>query len=504
MPPKSKPPKKSPKPSKASKAKPRARRAAAAGTEPEVLNQDTVAADAHTAAAEEHQEPAPAHRKPLKTHKALDQLAEYLAEQSEPLLLVRAVIETVYGGPCAPDRELATLRLLKEDERFTITAGTGGVNKVGLAVNAGADQVNAEAPAVNEPAAAAPAKTLGDHVAEADGRPQRILWPHRLGSSVLLLTDGQPPKRALIRNIHDHGAFVLYDLTIEAGGTIDGLPAHRIGRDLDREGELADLRIENAALRRHAEKGAELAQRHIQMAAVERQLAEALKKHRENMEAVVSQLEEHARSEPGQTDLRDVVGESAPPAPSRGAKLKAPPAPAEDKLADQPPAAAAASAAEPAAPPAALAPKSIAERVAADDLFDLDEFELTLEQLLAATVNQSTASTGKPQTIKPVDLGTDLGAHVVAAAINGVAILLPVYTKAQWKAEMSALGAPLALPSDEVPERLRAAGHLTGLPVRVGRAVLYVGAEVDAVLLRLPPADAPPEKLTGKDAAAGG
>jgi hypothetical protein len=481
MPPKSKPAKKSP-PSKASKAK----SPAAAPREPEELNDRTVAGDVQAATAA---------ATPIKTERSLDILAEYLSQQSEPLVPVRDAMVAAYGGKCDPDRELATLRIVKDDDRFVIERSHPGINRIGL-VNMVAEistrTLIKRLPGTTTETsnAAAPAKTLGEHVATAKASAQHIPWKHGIGSSVMLLTEGQPPKRATIRNIQSHGAFGLYDLNLGgAGGTIDGVPANRIGRDLDAEGELADLRIENAALRRHADKGAEIAQKHIQMAAVERQMAEVLKKHREAMEAVASQLEEHARSEPGQQDLRDVVGDGTPakpaPGPSRGEKLKAPPKASEDKLA---------AAGDPPTPPAARG------------VIELDATGVTMDQLQAAAVNQATASTGKPQQVKPVK-PKGLGAHVLGHVQDGVAVLLPLYSKDEWAKGWQALyGVPLDLPTVNTPERLAKGGKLNGTPVRVGRATLYVGAEKNALLVRLPPLQLAPEpetKAVGKEAAAG-
>jgi hypothetical protein len=485
MPPKSKSkPKKSTPPPKA-KGK---RTPQAVAREPEALNERTVAADKQPA------DGAPVRTTPIKTERSLDLLAEYLSLQAEPLVPVRDAVAKAYGGTCMPDRELSTLKIVKDDDRFVIERTPDGVNRIGL-VNVVAKAVTGTALMVTKGqttetsnAAAAPTKTLGEHVAAAKGGPQRITWNADIGSSVLLLTEGQPPRKALIRNIANHGAFALYDLNLGgAGGTIDGVPASRIGRDLDAEGEVERWRMRCQALERHCDKGETLSQKIAERGAVARQLADALLKEKHAISELEQQLAEHWRAEPGQTDLRDLVGDGAPakpaPGPARGEKMKAPPAAAEDKLADAPP-----------------APKG------ARDVVELKEVGLTMEQLQASAVNQATASTGKPQQVKPVK-PKGLGDHVLGHVQKGVAVLLPLYSKEEWAADaQEVFGFPRALPDAEFPERLAKGGKLNGLPVRVGRAARFVGPEANALLVRVPPLQlaTPPEaKPVGKDAAAG-
>jgi hypothetical protein len=471
MAPKTKPAKKSPKPSKASKAK--ARLPAPAAAEPETI---TAPADASAARA-------PAATAAVgKQDPNLNELADHLAEQSEPMVPVAQAVTKAYGGLWTPDRELSVLRLIKADARFALAPGKApGVTLVGLVANASAEASTA----ASEPAAEPAAKTLGEHVAAAKGSPNRISWPVELGSSVLLLTDGHPPKKAIIRNIANHGGFTLYDLNLGgAGGTVDGVPASRIGRDLDAEGEVERWRMRCRALERFCDKGASLAQKIVERGAVARQLAEALLKEKHAIAELEQQLAEHSRAEPGQTDLRDVVGDgaaAAAPAPSRGAKMKAPPAAAEDKLAAKKPAA----------------------EAHADDAVELAAVGLTVEEIEDARFEQGTASTGKPQQVKPVKIKGQ--AWVAVDAQRGCAVLLRVHDKAEWKA--AGYGKPLALPSDTQPKQLAEGGRWCGVPVKVGRATCWLGATRFALLVRLPPkqlAAEPETKATGKEAAAGG
>lgn len=464
------PPKKAP--------KRRAPRAAAAPTaEPEVLNG---AAVGHDPLPDE----APPRRAPMKTDDALDDLAELLGEDQSKRWSIEGAICKLHGGDWTPDRELSVLKMIKGDERFVIT-GAKGDNLVELA---GAASVVTVTQATQAPPAE-PAKTLGEHVADAQGRPQKIPWTHKLGSSVLYLSAGGGAVKARIKNIADHGAYAHYDLVLEAGlGEIDGVEAWKIGRDLSAEGEMAEKDEHIALLERHRLRGRDMAQRHAEMAVEEKRLAEVLSKHRKGMDELVAKMVAHNRAEPGQTDLLDIVGDGAQPGPSRGEKMASEPSAHEDKLAEG----------------AAIAdgPKrTIAERVAAGDVLVLEETGLSIDQLLAASFNQATASTGKPQKLKPVDLGADLGPHVVGDTQDGIAVLLALHTKAQWQGEMQdTYGFPLDVPSQDAPSRLLAGGRLTGQPVRVGRGVCYVGHEADAVLVRLPPEEAKP---SGKDAAAG-
>jgi hypothetical protein len=314
-------------------------------------------------------------------------------------------------------------------------------------------------------------KTLGEHVADAEGRVQKIPWKHDIGSSVLLLTEGQPPRKAVIRNIADQGAFAHYDLNLGAdGGTVDGVEAWRIGRDLDAEGELAQLRDHLALLQRHNDRAKELAQKHVEMEAEERRLAEVLSTHRKSMHECAAKLAQHVRSDPGQTDLRDVVGEAEYPA-------------GEGK-------------------PAAGA---IATRVAAGDVIELADLPFGFDALRSARLD-ATASTGKPQRIVPAAIN---GADFVLADVqDGVAVLLPVLTEKEWFGgpPFEKYGPAKDLPSDDV-ERLAAGGKLNGCPVKVGRSTRYIGDEASALLVRLPAdlAGAGDDEVlfSGKDAAAG-
>jgi hypothetical protein len=480
--------------SKPSKARaPRPRRAAkpapprAADSEPEVLGDgvDPLPEESPTAA-----RAAPA--VPAKREPVLDRLVEWLEGQAEQLVPVRVAVTGAYGQPVDAAGELSSLRLIKGDTRFRIVAGSGG-NSVGLVARAGAPEVQttladigAKIDAALAPPAAAPA-TLGEHVAAAKGRPQRITWPHDTGTSVLLLTKGHPPRKAVIRNIHDHGGYVLYDLNV-GEGTCDGVPADRIGRDLDAEGEVAQLRLHIAVLERHRDRGIAIAQRRVEMAKTELTMAEALSKHRKSMAEVDEQLAEHARCEPGQQDIRDVVGDGTEGKPKRGEKMAAKPSAKEDKLAA-------------AAPPAPAALSTV----------ELEATGWSIDDLLAARFNRSTASTGKPQQVKPVFRKRADGtadAFVVVDVERGVAALLPLWTKEQWaKTQQPSYGYPLELPTTKVPDRLSKGGALNGTPVRVKRATCYLGGDADALLVRLPAAEAAgaePARASGKDAAAGG
>lgn len=479
------------KPAKKSKAPP-------AAPEPETLNEATVATDAMPA-----DKPA-RRRRPEKELRALDKLETMLAVEEGPIALQYAIV-TTYGDAWTPERELDVLQLLKDDGRFVV-ATRDHQNVVSLA-SAGPQQSTLDKilERVDEVLAEKPAPTLGDAVEKAKRQTQRIAWPHQIGSSVLLLTDGYEPSKGQLRNIHDHGAYVLYDLNID-GGVIEGVPASRIGRDLDAEGEIAQMRKHIALLERHRARGRELAQQHVEMIAEDKRMAEVLKKHRERTQEVASELADHARadSENGdavQTDLRDVVNEPAP-GPSRGAKLAAPPAAAEDKLADAP--------AAPAEEPVAVEKDPMPQTEAG--VMTLEQADLSFEELMASRFEQATSSTGKPQVVKPITPMVNTadgdfpshGAHVVVDVQDGKAVLVAVYGKAEWKKVMAyEFGEPLTLPFEEQSEQLAKGGRWCGIPVKVGRATCYLGAEQHALLVRLPPEEAEPEKLTGKDAAAG-
>lgn len=318
------------------------------------------------------------------------------------------------------------------------------------------------------------AKTLGEHVEDAQDRAQKIPWKVDIGSSVLLLSHaGNQTQKAIIRNIHDHGAYALYDLNLSSGGTIDGLPAHQIGRDLDAEGELAGLRERLALEARHRERGREMAQKHFEMEAEDRRLAEVHAAHRTAMRALAAKLAEHVRTDPGQTDIRDIVGEGKPEYP---------------KGADTP------------------AGSAIAARVAAGDVIELKDLAFGFEALRSARFD-ATASTGKPQRIVPASINES--DYVLADVQGRVAVLLPVLTEKEWFGgpPFEKYGPAKELPSDDV-QRLAAGGKLNGCPVKVGRSTRYIGDEASALLIRLPAelaaaGDAEPAP-SGKDAAAGG
>lgn len=316
-------------------------------------------------------------------------------------------------------------------------------------------------------------KTIGEHVAEAQSRPSKIPWPHDVGSHVLLLTDGHPSKKARLRNIHDHGGYAHYSLVLEDGGEINDVEAWRIGRDIDAEGELAQLRERLALEARHRERGREMAQKHFEMEAEDRRLAEVHAAHRTSMRALAAKLAEHVRTDPGQTDLRDIVGEEKPEYPI----------------------------------PEGMNPNlAIADRIRAGDVVELADLLVSFDQLRAARIDQGTASTGKPQQVKPVTVLEH--EYLLADVQQGIAVLLPVLTKDEWAAAMvEKFGPPRDLPSD-YNHGLAMGGRLNGCPVKVGRSTRYLGDEASALLIRVPAelaaaaADEPP--ASGKDAAAGG
>jgi len=483
---------------------------AAPTTEPEVLTAPDVAAEAPA-------DTPPPKRGKAKSHEpSLDELERHLG-QCSGLTPVREAILHLYGGEWTPDRELAVLRLIKADDRFVIV-DRDRVNLVGLIASVAhtehREALAAEAQPSGESIAPEPdtasgdgvsepaEKTLGDHVAEAQASPKRIAWPHDVGSSVLLLTDGHPPKKAIIRNIADHGSFVLYDLATETGSTLDGVPANRIARDLDAEGEMAQMRMRMAALQRHIDHGAALAQKHVEMAATERRLAENLSEHRKAMAKLAEELAEHARSEPGQTDLRDVVGEGGP---SRGEKMASEPTDAEDLLRREDAPAASAGSRKDA--PAATA--TDAEHDQASGIQSLEQLGVTLDQVEAAAFNRATASTGKPQQVAPVaPRGASFARYLATDVANGIATLLPIVSAKEWASEWGdIIGKPRSLESDEPHPGLAAGGALCGIPVKVGRALAFIGPESAALLVRLPAkrlGDEPePAASVGKDAAAG-
>jgi hypothetical protein len=489
------------KPSKSKPTKPAARKPAkrtprAPAAEPEVL-------------APPEADAAPA-RPRRREQQSLTELADHLAGKDELVPLALAIVE-VYGGAWSPDRELSVLKILKDDDRFIIQQRERR-SMVGLVADAApavdeppeltsdhigtvADAVGAAAAAAENTAAAAstdagaleramgyagrePGLTLGEALEQTQNRPTRIGWKVDVGSHVLFLTEGHPPKKATIRNIHEHGSFALYDLNTSEGGVVNEVEAYRIGRDTDAEGELEALRLENAALRRHHDEGAALAQKLVGMQAEERRQAEALSKHRKAIEAVQEEIAEHARAEPGQQDLRDL--------PDVGDTEKAARAPAPD-AADPTPEYPIAAGAAPAT--------SVAERIAAGDVLELSELTCSLDDLHAARLERATFSTGKPQKVKPVDIG---GGFILADVQDGVAVLLPVVPKEDWQ---DAWGVRMDLPSEGT--------LLVGTPVKVGRSLRWIGPNDEALLVRLPAemppaadagADAPP---SGKDAAAG-
>ncbi len=458
------------------------------GAEPETLTAPgAAAADAPAAAAAPKKKGKATAPKP---NAGLNSLAEHLANGDGPQPVKVAILH-LYQGEWDTERELSVLKLIKADDRFVLT-GANGINMVGLAgaVNAAAPTADA-ALAAEQPAAPAaePVKTIAEHVADAQARPTRVTWPVDIGSSVLLLTDGQPPRKVQIRNIHNGTGLATYDLITDNGGTIDGVLPDRIGRDLDAEGELAVMRAHILVLEHHQKQGKEIAQKHIEMQATEKRLAETLSKHRKAMDEVAAQLAEHARAEPGQQDLREVVGDGSP---SRGEKMASEPSAAEDKLAD--------------APADAAAPTKTGD-------WTLEDVDLQMEDLEAARVEQATASTGKPQKIVPVGLPIDPDSdfrspYALVDVQNGRAVLVPVFAKDEWKSSgmQKTHGKPMALPSDTPTEALALGGRWCGFPVKVGRATCWLGSEGAAVLIVLPPkqhGDEPAPAAVGKDAAAG-
>jgi hypothetical protein len=418
-------------------------------------------------------------------------------------MFIAYAMAEAYGGRWSPDRELAALKLIKADKRFVISSvdrktfvglsqlvdaaetqqalDTAKAAAAGDAGQTTLDQVVDENGAAAASAAEAPAKTLGEHVKDAKGRPKAIAWPHDVGSHVLLITDGHPPSKATIRNIHRSGEVELYDLNMQNGGTTDGVPAYRIGRDLDMEGELQSLRDRLAMEKRHTARSKQLAELYAAQELTEKELAQSLKEHREQMAETARTLAEHARTDPGQKTIFDAGVDKAEAPKPRQARKDAKPSPAEDKLAD--------------------APKTKNEVYS-----DVDEIELTVAQIEASRFEQSTASTGKPQKVHPVAPTYDGESHgpcVLVDVQDGVAVLLPVLTKAEWQDTMAEkYGQPAKLPSDERLAPLAAGGRWCGIPVKVGRATCYLGSSERAVLVRIAES-ANAEKPTGKEAAAG-
>lgn len=466
---------------------PRPRRAAAKAPSAPAAEPEVLGCDDEFEATIKVVPPEPMPRGDEQLDPLFERIRDSHPEGSAPADRLDQVVIACYAGDWTPKRELVLLKAIKADGRFVIEPA-GKHKLVGIRWSAPAAAGAAPAPTTPPAAAEPPAKTLGEHVADQKGRPQRIAWPHDVGSRVLLLTPGYDPRKARIRNIADHGSYCLYDLDVEHGGTCDQTPADRIGRDIEAGDEVERLKLRIGALERHADRSAELAQAHVTMAATEHKLAEQLKEHRAAMAKVADQLAEHARSEPGQTDLRDIVGSGEPaaaPAPKeeakkRGKKMAAKPAAAEDKLADAPPT----------GPLLAFA-------------VDLHALGLTVDQLLAARFERATASTGKPQQVKPVELSSGRK-YVVSDVQAGVAVLLPVISKKDWaEIEAPILGQPMDLPSSKQSERLAKRGALCGMPVKVGRATCYLGEDSGAVLVRLPAEEAAGAKPIGKDAAAG-
>jgi len=417
-----------------------------------------------------------------KDRQLLDPAARYLEEHGS--VQIKDLMVEVYGGEHTPDRELSALKKFKEDDRFIICDldhGGRKTNYVRLAADEplteAADLSYDEPPAL--PESKEETKTIGEMVEAGKNAPARIPWKVDVRDRVIYQPPGGEPVHAQIYNIRTADGMTTYDLKT-ATGTIDDVPAAMILPDLEAQSQVERAEERTKLLLRHAERGAELAKQHYDMAAVEIKLSDALKKHHKAQDEIAEEMAKHLASDPFQLEIGDAMGDGG-----RGKKMAAPPSASEDKLADHKP----------------IDPDLIARRIAAGDVVDDDTIEI--EQLMAACMDRLTDS-AKPQQVVPVKYGeADADLYVVGSIADGVAVLLPVVDGKFWNENYAdPFGPPKKEPGDVV-ERLEANGRWTGTPVKHGRKKLFVGPEEDALLLRVPTATEPELVASGKDAAAG-
>lgn len=311
-------------------------------------------------------------------------------------------------------------------------------------------------------------KTLAEHVAEAEGKPTKIPFPHQIGTWVAYVRE-QGTFSAKILNIHTTGNVSLYDLKMEDGKTIKQVPAFEISQI--QAGELGRIKAEehSNALQKHADHGRKLGQRRNEIMAQEVADSEALKATRKRLAKIEEQISNHLGMslENGQQEL-DLEVEDDGEAEISDAT------PANDALEHLP-------------------GKSLAEetaidrlraRIIAKDVLELEDGAQPWAALKDAAI-QGTASTGKPPRIKPFKLDQAAGSWVVVDQSDGVVVLLKAVTKEEWLQNyQEAFDAPRDLPNQEPTIKQAAGGPMTGSPVKVGRTTMYLTPLDEALLLQ--------------------
>ncbi len=318
------------------------------------------------------------------------------------------------------------------------------------------DQTN-DAPALHEEPSSekAETKTIGEHVKDAKGRPTRLQFEHGIGTWVK--SEFGP---AQITNMHTKGSVTLYDLKTEGGKKLKEVPAFEIEKLSDQESKAIHDEAKFLKLIKHNEDGQHLAQMLAKEQAEEVEQAGELKATRKRIDKLREQIDAHLCGVPLDDQMKiDMTKDDGTAAVS-----------------------------SPSAP--STAAERLLGRISGKDVLTLTDDNQPWDKMKAATL-KAEASNGKPQKIVPLTISQAPGNWVCVDLQDGVAVLLKALTHQEWNdTYREKFGKVRDLPNDKQDHKAEAGGPLTGCPVKVSRATLYLAPLDDALLLELPKAAA--------------
>lgn len=310
-------------------------------------------------------------------------------------------------------------------------------------------------------------KTIADHLADAQGRQTRLPFPHGIGTWVCYAKDDFGVTPAQILNMTTTGNVTMYDLKTEGGKKLKDVPAFEIEQlPAQEEARIRD-HAQLTQLQKHNEDGQRLAQMLAAEQAEEVEQAGELKATRKRIDKLREQIDSHLCGVPLDDQMTIDMDDDGTSTVS-GANYREL---RKDIVANLP-----------------TAQERLLGRITGNDTLELTDDNQPWDKLHPATL-KAEASTGKPQKIVPLTINQAPGQWVCVGYQERTAILLQAYSKEQWKEKYEAkFGKPRELPSDEPTVNQLAGGPLTGVPVKVGRATLYLAPLDDALLLKLPAA----------------
>jgi len=371
---------------------------------------------------------------------------------------IELVLKDAYSQDATPEAIVGFMKQIKKDGRIEIISDNGDTMLKRLPEEPVGEKD--ETAAINFNDTVAGTKTVAQHLAEAHGRPTRLQFPHTIGTWVNCA--GVPVR---IVNMQTQGEITMYDVKADGGKTTKDLPAWALEK-LDPTIE-AGIRAEESskALRKHAEHGMKLVHERDHLAKQLLEQKEDVKTTTQHMKKLDERIAKHLGMIPtdGQQEI-DLEADNGDDGDLQDAEPAAPPFGDSEQKEE-------------------TALDRLAARIKSNDMIELDANQ-PMKALQAATI-KANDSTGKPFKVKPIALDDFPGLWVITDMQPEALVLLQVLTREEWDAKyLQKFDAPRALPSDAQTINQSLGGPLTGCPVKVGRATLYLAPLDDALLIR--------------------